>query len=134
MVGGIIFISELVDIEDRLIIEIYTSSLGAWKLCSPLPVYSRFGNSSWWLCLALYKGKFHAFEIYSCFIFAFYLINYFWTSVQTWRFLGMSCSLHFTCWNQLVLVWLYNLPYGSLANLWRFDEEMKEFSAIAIML
>lgn len=46
----------------------------------------------------------------------------------------MSCSLHFTCWNKLVLVWLYNLPCGSLANLWRFDEETKEFSAISIML
>lgn len=31
MVGGIRFISEVVDVEDRLIIEIYTSSLGAWE-------------------------------------------------------------------------------------------------------
>lgn len=33
-----------------------------------------------------------------------------------------------------MLAWLYNLSSGSSANLWRFDEEMKEFSAIAIML
>lgn len=50
------------------------------------------------------------------------------------RLLGMSCSLHFTCWNELVLTLLYNLPRGPSANLWRFDEETKEFSAIAIML
>lgn len=50
------------------------------------------------------------------------------------RLLGMSCSLHFTYWNQLVLAWLYNLPHGPSTNLWRFDEETKEFSAIAIML
>lgn len=133
VVGGVRFIGGLVDIEDRLDVEIYTPNLDAWELCPPLPVDFRSGNSSQWLCSALYKGKFYVFGIYSCFISAFHLTKHFWTEVQTLRPPGVSFSFLIACRDQLVLAGLCNSPRGPSVNLWRVDEETMEFSEIAIM-
>ncbi|KAJ9680443.1 hypothetical protein PVL29_019694 [Vitis rotundifolia] len=48
MVGGVRSISELVDVEGRLMVENYTSSLGAWEPCPLLPVHFRSGKSLQW--------------------------------------------------------------------------------------
>ncbi|RVW50148.1 hypothetical protein CK203_096890 [Vitis vinifera] len=56
------------------------------------------------------------------------------TVVQTLKPLGVLCSFHFTYWDQLRLVGLYNPARSSSANLWKFDEEMLEFSEIDITL
>lgn len=55
MVGGVKSISELVDVEGRLMVENYTSSLGAWEPCPLLPVHSRSGKSSQWPHTAWYQ-------------------------------------------------------------------------------
>ncbi|KAF1885835.1 hypothetical protein Lal_00042709 [Lupinus albus] len=71
VVGGVKFIGNLVDIEDRLHVEIYDPSLGSWEICPPLPGDFRSGNSPSSLSSALFKGKFYVFGIYSCFVSSF---------------------------------------------------------------
>lgn len=44
VVGGVRFIGNLVDIEDRLAVEIYDPRSDSWDLCPPLPPDFRSGN------------------------------------------------------------------------------------------
>ncbi|KAL6978772.1 hypothetical protein U1Q18_020440 [Sarracenia purpurea var. burkii] len=133
VVGGVLFIGGLVDIEDRLAVEIYNPHSDSWDLCPPLPADFRSGNSSQWLSSALFKGKFYVFGIYSCFVASFDLNNHFWGEVQTLRPPGVLFSFLVSCQNRLVLAGLCNSPRGPSFNLWKIDEKTMEFSEIAIM-
>ncbi|PON64410.1 hypothetical protein PanWU01x14_124790, partial [Parasponia andersonii] len=53
VVGGIRFILNLVDIENRLTVETYNPDSDSWDLFPPLPMDFRFGNSPQSLSLAL---------------------------------------------------------------------------------
>ncbi|XP_058207183.1 F-box/kelch-repeat protein At3g24760 [Rhododendron vialii] len=133
VVGGVRFIGGLVDIEDRLAVEIYNPFSNSWDLCPPLPADFRSGNSSQWLSSALFKGKFYVFGICSCFVSSFDLSKRFWSEVQTLRPPGVLFSFLISCQDQLVLAGLSNAPRGPSFNLWKVDEETMEFSEIAIM-
>ncbi|XP_061996664.1 F-box/kelch-repeat protein At3g24760-like [Rosa rugosa] len=58
VIGGVRFIGNLVDIEDRLAVEIYSPDSDSWQLRPPLPADFRSGNSSQSLSSALFKGRF----------------------------------------------------------------------------
>ncbi|KAF8392052.1 hypothetical protein HHK36_022392 [Tetracentron sinense] len=133
VVGGVKFIGGLVDIEDRLAVEIYNPLVNSWELCPPLPADFRSGNSSQWLSSALFKGKFFVFGIYSCFVSSFDLKFHFWSEVQTLRPPEVVFSFLLACRDQLVLAGLCNTPRGPSFNLWRVDDRTMEFSEIAIM-
>ncbi|XP_059626139.1 F-box/kelch-repeat protein At3g24760 [Cornus florida] len=133
VVGGVRFIGGLVDIEDRLAVEIYNPNFDSWELCPPLPVDFTSGNSSQWLSSALFKDKFYVFGIYSCFVSSFDLNKHFWSGVQTLRPPGVLFSFLISCQDQLVLAGLCNAPPGPSFNLWKIDEKTMEFSEIAIM-
>ncbi|XP_077229237.1 galactose oxidase/kelch repeat superfamily protein [Tasmannia lanceolata] len=133
VVGGVRFIGGLVDIEDRLAVEIYDPNSDSWDLCPPLPADFRSGNSSQWLSSALFKGKFFVFGIYSGFVSSFDLRNRIWSGVQTLRPPGILFSFLLACRDQLVLAGLCNSPRGPSFNLWRVDHQTMEFSEIAIM-
>ncbi|XAR58711.1 hypothetical protein NMG60_11014207 [Bertholletia excelsa] len=133
VVGGVRFIGGLVDIEDRLAVEIYNPWSDSWDLCPPLPADFRSGNSSQWLCSALFKGKFYVFGIYSCFVSFFDLTQHYWSEVQTLRPPGVLFSFLVSCQDQLVLAGLWNSPLGPSFNLWKIDEKTMEFSEIATM-
>ncbi|XP_059300769.1 F-box/kelch-repeat protein At3g24760 [Lycium ferocissimum] len=134
VVGGVRFVGGLVDVEDRLAVEIYNPNLDSWELCQPLPADFRSGNSSQWLCSALFKGKkFYVFGIYSCFITCFNLDEHLWSEVQTLRPPGILFSFLMTCQDCLVLGGLCNSPNGINFIIWKVDEETMEFSEIAIM-
>lgn len=133
VVGGVRFIGGLVDIEDRLAVEIYNPHLDNWELCPPLPADFRPGNSSQWLSSALFKGKFYVFGIYSYFISSFDLNKHLWSNVVTLRPPGVIFSFVIACQDRLVLAGLCNVPGGPSFNLWKIDEETMEFSEIAIM-
>lgn len=133
VVGGVRFIGGLVDIEDRLAVEIYDPRSDCWELCPPLPADFRSGNSSQWLSSALFKGKFFVFGIYSCFVSSFDLSRRIWSGVQTLRPPGVLFSFLLSCRDQLVLAGLCNTPRGPSFNLWRVDDLTMEFAEIAIM-
>ncbi|XP_042519645.1 F-box/kelch-repeat protein At3g24760-like [Macadamia integrifolia] len=133
VVGGVRFIGGLVDIEDRLAVEIYDPKIDTWEVCPPLPAHFRSGNSSQWLTSALFKGKVFVFGIYSCFVSSFDLKLHLWSEVQTLRPPGVMFSFLLACRDQLILAGLCNNPRGPSFNLWRIDEETTEFTEIAIM-
>ncbi|KAK6937667.1 F-box domain [Dillenia turbinata] len=134
VVGGVRFIGGLVDIEDRLAVEIYDPRFDSWELCPPLPVDFRSGNSSQWLSSALFREKFYVFGIYSCFVSAFDLNKHYWSEVQTLRPPGVLFSFLIACRDMLVLGGLCNSSRGGPSfNLWKVDEKSMEFSEIAIM-
>lgn len=133
VVGGVRFIGGLVDIEDRLAVEIYDPDLDSWELCPPLPADFRLGNSSQYLSSALFQGKFYVFGIYSCFISAFDLKKHVWSEVQTLRPPGVIFSFLIACQDMLILAGMCNTPRGPSFNLWKIDEKSMEFSEIAIM-
>lgn len=133
VVGGVRFIGNLVDIEDRLAVEIYNPHLDSWELCPPLPADFRSGNSSQSLSSALFGGRFYVFGIYSCFVSSFDLRKHVWSEVQTLRPPGVVFSFLIACQDQLVLAGICNAPVGPSFNLWKIDEETMEFSEIAIM-
>lgn len=133
MVGGVRFIGGLVDIEDRLAVEIYNPKFDSWDLCPPLPADFRSGNSSQWLSSALFKGKFYVFGIYSCSVSSFDLNKHYWGEVQTLRPPGVLFSFLLSCQDQLVLAGLCNTHNGPYFKLWKIDEKTMEFSEIAIM-
>jgi hypothetical protein len=133
VVGGVRFIGNLVDIEDRLAVEIYDPQLNYWEICPPLPDDFRSGNSSLSLSSALFGGKFYVLGIYSCFISSFDLEKRVWTSVQTLRPPGVIFSFLISCQDRLVLAGICNSSHGPSFNLWRIDERTMEFSEIAIM-
>ncbi|KAK7255895.1 hypothetical protein RIF29_29322 [Crotalaria pallida] len=133
VVGGVKFIGNLVDIEDRLDVEMYDPSLGSWELYPPLPGDFRSGNSSSSLSSALFKGKFYVFGIYSCFVSCFDLEKHVWSDVRTLRPHGVVFSFLIGCREQLVLAGICNLPHGSCFNLWKVDEKTMELSLIDVM-
>ncbi|XVF81150.1 hypothetical protein PTKIN_Ptkin15bG0133700 [Pterospermum kingtungense] len=133
VVGGVRFIGGLVDIEDRLAVEIYDPNHDSWELCPALPADFRSGNSSLSLSSALFKTKFYVFGIYSCFISSFDLQNHVWSEVQTLRPPGVIFSFLVSCNDMLLLAGMCNSPRGPSFNLWKIDETTMEFSEIAIM-
>ncbi|XP_047334276.1 F-box/kelch-repeat protein At3g24760 [Impatiens glandulifera] len=133
VVGGVRFIGGLVDIEERLAVEIYDPRSDSWELCPPLPADFPSGNSSQWLSSALFRGKFYVFGISSFFISSFDLSEHFWSEVQTLRPPGVLFSFLVSCQDRLVLAGLCNSPRGPSFNLWQIDEKTMEFSEIAIM-
>ncbi|PQM38752.1 F-box/kelch-repeat protein [Prunus yedoensis var. nudiflora] len=133
VVGGVRFIGNLVDIEDRLAVEIYNPNSDSWLLCPPLPADFRSGNSSQSLSSALFKRRFYVFGIYSCFISSFDLHTHLWSEVQTLRPPGVVFSFLISCMDRLVLAGICNGPLGSSFNLWKIEEATMEFSEIAIM-
>lgn len=133
VVGGVRFIGNLVDIEDRLAVEMYNPDLNSWELFPPLPADFRSGNSSQSLSSALFRGRFYVFGIYSCFVSSFDLATHVWSDVQTLRPPGVVFSFLIACHDQLVLAGICNGPIGPSFNLWRIDEKTMEFSEIAIM-
>ncbi|CAN4098082.1 unnamed protein product [Withania somnifera] len=134
VIGGVRFVGGLVDVEDRLAVEIYNLNLDSWELCPPLPPDFRSGNSSQWLCSALLREKLYVFGIYSCFVTCFNLDEHLWGEVQTLRPPGILFSFLVTCQDCLVLGGLCNnSPNGPNFILWKVDEKTMEFSEIAIM-
>ncbi|CAK9162392.1 unnamed protein product [Ilex paraguariensis] len=133
VVGGVRFIGGLVDIEDRLAVEIYNPYVDSWELCPPLPADFRSGSSSQWLSSALFRGKFYVFGIYSCFISSFDLNKHLWSDVQTLRPPGLAFSFLISCQDRLILAGLSNGPHGPSFNLWQIDEKTMEYTEIAIM-
>ncbi|XP_027350255.1 F-box/kelch-repeat protein At3g24760 [Abrus precatorius] len=129
VVGGVKFIGNLVDIEDRLDVEIYDPLLGSWELGPPLPADFRSGNSSSSLSSALFKGRFYVFGIYSCFVSSFDLNLRVWSEVQTLRPSGVVFSFLIGCREQLVLAGVCRSSFV----LWKVDERSMEFSEIAVM-
>ncbi|XP_057965036.1 F-box/kelch-repeat protein At3g24760 [Malania oleifera] len=133
VVGGVRFIGCLIDIDDRLAVEIYDPRIDSWELCPPLPADFRSGNSSQWLSSALFGNKFYVFGIYSSFISSFDLNKRFWSEVQTLRPPGVMFSFLIACLDRLVLAGLCSTPRGPSVNLWSIDERTMEFSEISIM-
>ncbi|XVF72206.1 hypothetical protein PTKIN_Ptkin12aG0101700 [Pterospermum kingtungense] len=133
VVGGVRFIGGLVDIEDRLAVEIYDPNHDSWELCPALPADFRSSNSSQSLSSALFKGKFYVFGIYSCFVSSFDLQNHVWSEVQTLRPPGVIFSFLISCNDMLVLAGMCNASRGPSFNLWKIHENTMEFSDIAIM-
>ncbi|XP_016576211.2 F-box/kelch-repeat protein At3g24760, partial [Capsicum annuum] len=134
VVGGVRFVGGLVDVEDRLAVEVYNPNLDSWELCPPLPADFRSGNSSQWLCSALLRKRLYVFGIYSCFVTCFDLDEHVWSEVETLRPPGILFSFLVTCRECLVLGGLCNLQSGPSFVLWKVDEKtMQEFSEIAIM-
>ncbi|PON65318.1 F-box domain containing protein [Trema orientale] len=133
VVGGVRFIGNLVDIEDRLAVEIYNPDSDSWDLFPPLPADFRSGNSSQSLSSALFRGRFYVFGIYSCFVSSFDLAQHVWSEVQILRPPGVVFSFLIACQDRLVLAGICNAPVGQSFNLWRIDEKTMEFSEIAIM-
>lgn len=133
VVGGVRFIGGLVDIEDRLAVEIYDPHSDSWELCPPLPADFRSGYSSQYLSSALFRGRFYVFGIYSFSVSSFDLKKHVWSEVQTLRPPGVMFSFLIASPNMLVLAGMCNAPRGPSFNLWKVDELSMEFSEIAIM-
>ncbi|XP_010936101.1 F-box/kelch-repeat protein At3g24760 [Elaeis guineensis] len=133
--GGARFVGGLVDIEDRLAVEIYDTASDSWELCPPLPPDFRSGNSSQWLSGALLGGRlFFVFGIYSCSVAAFDVGRRTWTGVQTLRPPGVLFSFLLACGDRLVLAGLCNSPDGPTCfTLWAVDPGTMDFAEIAVM-
>ncbi|XP_057873575.2 F-box/kelch-repeat protein At3g24760 isoform X1 [Cryptomeria japonica] len=123
VVGGSRFVGGLVDIEDRLAVEIYDSGTDEWELCAPLPAEFRSGNSSQWLTSALLNGKFYVFGIFSGFMSAFDLELRSWDMVRILRPAGILFSFLIPCQGRLILAGLKNTADGPGFDLWKIDEE-----------
>lgn len=133
VVGGVKFVGGLVDIEDRLFVEIYNPHCGSWEYCPPLPADFRTGISSQSLSSALLDGKFYVYGIYSGFVSTFDLKTHVWSEVQTLRPPGILFAFLISSNEQLVLAGLCNDHRGISFNLWRIGEKTMEFSELAIM-
>ncbi|KAI4354423.1 hypothetical protein L6164_003285 [Bauhinia variegata] len=133
MVGGVRFIGNLVDIGDRLDVEIYDPRFDSWELGPPLPADFRSGDSSLSLSSALFGGRFYVFGVYSCFVSSFDMRERVWSEVQTLRPPGVVFSFLIACWKGLVLAGICNTHLGSSFILWKVDEKTMEFREIAIM-
>ncbi|CAI8587892.1 unnamed protein product [Vicia faba] len=127
------FIGNLVDIEDRLDVEIYDPLLGSWDLAPPLPADFRSGNSSSSLSPALFEGKFYVFGIYSCFVSSFDLKLDVWSDVRVVRPSGVVFSFLISCRESLVLAGVCNSSSGSSFTLWEVDEMSMEICEISVM-
>lgn len=134
VVGGVRFVGGLVDIEDRLAVEIYDPVDDSWQVCPPLPADFPYGNSSQWLSSALYKDKFYVFGINSFAVCVFDMNELCWSEVRTLRPPGVMFSFLMTCGESLVLAGVCNVqPRGPAFVLWRVDEKSLEFSEVAVM-
>ncbi|KAE8662360.1 F-box/kelch-repeat protein [Hibiscus syriacus] len=133
VVGGVRFIGGLVDIEDRLAVEIYDPNHDSWELCPALPADFRSRNSSQSLSSDLLKGKFYVFGIYSGFVSSFDMRNHVWSEVQSLRPPGIIFSFMISCNDMLVLAGMCNAPRGPSFNIWRIDERTMELSEIYLM-
>ncbi|XP_062078940.1 F-box/kelch-repeat protein At3g24760 [Humulus lupulus] len=133
VVGGVRFIGNLVDIEDRLAVEMYDPDSDSWEIFPPLPSDFRSGNSSQSLSSALFRGKFYVFGIYSCFVSSFDLTQHEWSDVQTLRPPGVVFSFLIACQDRLVLAGICSAQVGLSFNLWKIDDKTMEFSAIGSM-
>ncbi|KAF3791271.1 F-box/kelch-repeat protein [Nymphaea thermarum] len=131
--GGARFIGGLVDIEERLAVEIYDCQSDSWVLCPPLPAHFRPGNSSQCLCSTLLNGKFFVFGIHSGFVSAFDLNQHLWSAVRVLKPPGVIFSFLVSCQNQLILAGLCNNSEGPSFNLWRVDEGSMVFTDLAVM-
>ncbi|XP_020115124.1 F-box/kelch-repeat protein At3g24760-like [Ananas comosus] len=87
VVGGARVVGGLVDIEDRLPVEIYEAGDDAWELGPPLPAEFRPGCSSQWLSAALLPGRGLLFVLatYSGVLSAFDLARGAWTRPRPLR-------------------------------------------------
>ncbi|KAM7265004.1 hypothetical protein ACFE04_002687 [Oxalis oulophora] len=135
IVGGVSFVGNLVDIEDRLAVEIYDRDLDTWELCPPLPSDFLSGNSAK-LSSAMLKHKFYVFGIYSFFLSAFDIHKREWSEVQIVRPPGVLFSFLIACENHLILAGMCNnsVPHGGLTfNLYKVEEETMEFTEIGSM-
>ncbi|KAJ8626956.1 hypothetical protein MRB53_020263 [Persea americana] len=130
VVGGVRFIGGLVDIEDRLAVEIYDPAKDVWELCPPLPEDFRSGNSSQWLSSALLGGKLFVFGIYSCYVSAFDLERREWSGVRMVRPAGVLFSFLVACGGWLVLAGLCNTAKGASFVLWRVEEGAMELGEV----
>nr|GMD20140.1 F-box/kelch-repeat protein At3g24760 [Ipomoea batatas] len=134
VVGGVKFVGSLVDIEDRLAVEIYNPCLDSWELCPPLPPEFNTRNSSQSLCSALFNQKFFVLGINSSFISSFNLKTRQWSGVQTLRPPGAQSGFLISSNDRLILAGLCNSGAALSFNLWKIDdEETMEFSEMAIM-
>ncbi|KAK4767446.1 hypothetical protein SAY86_015196 [Trapa natans] len=133
VVGGVRFIGNLVDIEDRLAVEIYDPRSDSWDLCPPLPADFNSGNSSQSLSSALFKDQLYIFGIYSSFVSAFDLHSRVWSNVRTLRPPGALFSFLIACKDRLILAGMCLRPTGASFKLWEVEEETMEFSEIAAM-
>ncbi|KAJ8748367.1 hypothetical protein K2173_003004 [Erythroxylum novogranatense] len=133
VVAGVRFIGGLVDIEDRLAVEIYNPCLDSWELCPPLPPDFRSGNSSQTLSSALVGRKFFVFGIYSFFVSFFDLDSLVWSRVMTLRPPDVVFAFLIACNDMLVLAGLCNEARGPSFNLWRIDEKNMEFGQFGSM-
>nr|GMD17245.1 F-box/kelch-repeat protein At3g24760 [Ipomoea batatas] len=134
VVGGVKFVGSLVDIEDRLAVEIYNPCSDSWELCPPLPPEFNTRNSSQSLCSALFNQKFFVLGINSSFISSFNLKTRQWSGVQTLRPQGAQSGFLISSNDRLILAGLCNSGAALSFNLWKIDdEETMEFSEMAIM-
>ncbi|KAI9116062.1 hypothetical protein K1719_012992 [Acacia pycnantha] len=133
VVGGVKFIGNLVDIEERLDLEIYDPRSNSWELGPPLPADFRSGNSSSSLSSALFGGRFYVLGISSCFVSSFDLRERVWSEVQTLRPPGVVFSFLIACREVLVLAGICSAPLGPSFNLWKLDPKTMELSEISVM-
>ncbi|MED6172342.1 hypothetical protein PIB30_049196 [Stylosanthes scabra] len=136
VVAGVKFIGNLVDIEDRLDVEIYDPVQGTWELSPPLPADFRSGNSSSSLSSAMFKGRFYVFGIYSCFVASFDLKQRNWSEVMTLRpHPAVVFSFLIPSRNHLVLAGVCNnsVEGGCSFNLWKVDEGTMEVCEMGVM-
>ncbi|CAN8270552.1 unnamed protein product [Cochlearia groenlandica] len=133
LVGGVGNIGGLVDIEDRLSVQIYDLSLDSWRICPPLP--ADFMSCKANLTSALFDEKFYVFGNDSCFISSFCLDTYTWSSVQTLRPPGLCFAFLNSCDGMLVLGGLCGGgSHGGFSFiLWKIEQGSMEFSEIAVM-
>ncbi|XP_010466904.1 PREDICTED: F-box/kelch-repeat protein At3g24760-like [Camelina sativa] len=129
LVGGSSRIGGLVDIEERLAVQVYDPVLDSWELCSPLPADFRSGQDHQTLTSALFRRRFYVFDNYSYFISSFCLDSYTWSDVQTLKPPGLSFAFLNSCNGMLVLGGMCGFSF----NLWRIEEGSMEFSEIAVM-
>ncbi|XP_073011381.1 F-box/kelch-repeat protein At3g24760 [Typha latifolia] len=137
VVGGARYVGGLVDIEDRLAVEIYDPAAGSWELCPPLPVDFRSGNSSQWLSSALLPKRrlFFVLGIYSCYVSAFDLGRRAWTRVHTLRPPGVLFAFLVACGgDRLVLAGLCNAADGlPCFSIWSVDHATLTYTEIGVM-
>ncbi|KAL5996577.1 hypothetical protein ACLOJK_007496 [Asimina triloba] len=127
VVGGVRFVGGLVDIEDRLAVEIYDPDSDAWDLCPPLPAdIIQSGNTPQWLSSAIFKDNFFVIGIYSGFVSSFDLSRRMWNRVRALRPPGVVFSFLIACRSQLVLAAVCNSGQVPSLDLWSVDERTME--------
>lgn len=122
VVGGVRFFGGLVDIEDRLAVEIYDPSRGEWEVAPPLPGEFRLGNSSHWLSSAIFRRRFFVLSNFSGFVSAFDVASREWSPAVSLRPPDVLFSFLIPCRPHLVLAGLSSAPPCPSFVLWRVDD------------